>query len=125
MKSVPSLKSIATGGRVLLTIDLLEDEIESDVVIFVIPADASAFAAGIVGQSVDVDNVTGGIKVTATAGVVGAAEDIWWPIPSLDAIEADALDISQALPTLNIESAQVDNAFAVGIMTYDNAIPKS
>ena len=40
-------------------------------------ADASAFAAGIIGQSVDVGNVTGGIKVTATAGVVGTAEGFW------------------------------------------------
>ena len=104
----------ATGGSVILTNIILDDEIESDVVIDGNSADASAFAAGIIGQSVDVGNVTGGIKVTATAGVVGTAEGF---------LVTDALDISQALPTLDIESAQVDNAFAVGIMTYDNAIP--
>ena len=99
----------ATGGSVILTNILLDDEIESDVVIDGNSADASAFAAGIIGQSVDVGNVTGGIKVTATAGVVGTAEDDW--------------RLPYALPTLNTEFAQADNAFAVGIMTYDNAIP--
>jgi len=108
----------ATGGSVIVTTDLVDNEIESDVVIDDNSADASAFAAGIIGQSVDVGNVTGGIKVTATAGVVGSAQGL-----QVDAIDADALDISQALPTLDAGSAEVDNAFAVGIMTYDNAIP--
>jgi outer membrane autotransporter protein len=106
----------ATGGTVIGSLIAATDSIESTPVDIAGLSDASAFAAGIAGYQVGIDNVTGGITVTATAGLTGPAL-----LPSDDPIEADGPELP-ILPELDTENAVVDNAFAAGIMTYDNYV---
>jgi outer membrane autotransporter protein len=122
------ITATATGGTVIIEefgFDL--DKIESESINY--NADASAFAAGIAGQLVFIEDVTAeaegpevdfipGITATATGGLVGSSFSSI-PVDVIDGGELSEGPEIPELPELSPRSAMVGNAFAAGIMTYD------
>lgn len=108
-----AITATATGGEVVITNSLAFDDAVEGVDFN--GGSAGAFAAGIAGQEVIIDDVTGDITATATAGSVGYAFNMNQPF---DAVEGEGLYLPY-VPDLPITyGSNSDYAFAAGIMSY-------
>ncbi|MGJ8651309.1 MAG: autotransporter domain-containing protein [Opitutaceae bacterium] len=108
-----AITATATGGEVVIADTVVPiDAVEG---IGFYDGSAGAFAAGIAGQEVIIDDVTGDITATATAGTVGYASGLF---VDTDAVEGDGYYLPYVPDLAFADYADADYAFAAGIMTY-------